>query len=89
MLYIESPGDVGYSLTSGLEDDIKVDDDIVAKGNFNALLSFYVKFPLYKKRVLYISGESYARIYIPMLAYEIIKYSKIKKENILKQPYLK
>ena len=73
MLYIESPGEVGYSyITSGHEDDIKVDDDIVAKDNFNALLSFCVKFPEYKNRDLYISGESYAGIYIPMLAYEII-----------------
>ena len=82
MLYIESPGEVGYSyITSGLEDDIKVDDDIVAKDNFNALLSFYVKFPEYKNRDLYISGESYAGIYIPMLAYEIINYNKNIPEN--------
>ena len=68
VLYIESPGDVGYSyIDSGLDDDIKVDDDIVAKNNLNAILSFFLKFPEYKNRDFYISGESYAGIYIPML----------------------
>ena len=34
MLYIESPGEVGYSyINSELDEDIKVDDDIVAKDN--------------------------------------------------------
>ena len=68
VLYIESPGDVGYSyIDSGLDDDIKVDDDIVAKNNLNAILNFFLKFPEYKNRDFYISGESYAGIYIPML----------------------
>ena len=77
MLYIESPGNVGYSyIISGLENDLKIDDDIAAKDNLNALLSFFLKFPEYKNRDFYISGESYSGIYIPMLAYEIINYNK-------------
>ena len=82
MLYIESPGEVGYSfINSGLDEDIKVDDDIVAKDNLNALLSFFTKFPEYKEKDFYISGESYAGIYIPMLALEIINYNKNLPEN--------
>lgn len=70
MLYIGSPGNVGYSyINSGLENDLKMDDDIVAKVNLNALY-FYLKFPEYKNRDSYISGESYSGIYIPILAYE-------------------
>lgn len=82
MLYIESPGNVGYSyINSGLQNDIKIDDDIAAKDNLNALLSFYLKFPEFKNRDFYISGESYAGIYIPMLALEIINYNKIEIEK--------
>ena len=40
-----------------------------------ALLDFYQKFPSLKEKDLYISGESYAGIYIPMLAYEILHYN--------------
>ncbi len=68
VLYIESPGDVGYSyIDSGFDDDIKVDDDIVAKNNLNAILNFFLKFPEYKNRDFYIKRESYAGIYIPIL----------------------
>ena len=42
MLYIESPGEVGFSLiNSGLDSDLKINDDIAAKENLNALLSFF------------------------------------------------
>ncbi len=68
VLYIESPGDVGYSyIDSGFDDDIKVDDDIVAKNNLNAILNFFLKFPEYKNRDFYIKRESYSGIYIPIL----------------------
>ena len=82
MLYIESPGEVGFSfINSNLDSDLEINDDITAKENFNALLSFFLKFPEYKGREFYISGESYAGVYIPMLAYEIINYNKLVPED--------
>jgi len=78
MQYIESPADVGFSyLHTESYSDFYFNDDIVAKDNLLALLSFFSKFPEYKGREFYISGESYAGIYIPMLAYEIINYNKL------------
>ena len=82
MLYIESPGGVGYSyINSSLEEDMMINDDITAKDNLNALLSFYKKFPEYQKKDFFLSGESYAGIYIPTLAIEIINYNKNVPEN--------
>jgi carboxypeptidase C (cathepsin A) len=77
MLYIESPGGVGFSyIDSKLDYDLEIDDEIAAKDNLNALLSFFKKFPSYKGRDFYISGESYAGIYVPTLAYEVLQYNK-------------
>ena len=77
MLYIESPGGVGYSfINSSSEEDNIINDDIAAKDNLNALLSFFKKFPEYQKKDFYISGESYAGVYIPTLSIEIINYNK-------------
>jgi carboxypeptidase C (cathepsin A) len=76
MLYIESPGEVGFSyIDSGSGNEV-VNDDNTAKDNMNALLSFFIKFPEFKGRDFYISGESYAGVYIPLLALEIINYNK-------------
>ena len=77
MLYIESPGDVGYSyIDSKLDYDLEISDDIASQDNLNALLDFFKKFPSFKGRDFYISGESYAGIYVPTLAYRVIEYNK-------------
>ena len=77
MLYIESPGGVGFSyIDSKLDYELEINDDIAAKDNLNALLDFFKKFPSFKGRDFYISGESYAGIYVPTLAYEVIMYNK-------------
>ena len=82
MLYIESPGNVGFSyIDSEMEYEKRANDDITANDNFNALMDFFKKFPSYKGRDFYISGESYAGIYIPTLAYKIIMYNKEAKES--------
>ena len=82
MLYIESPGNVGFSyIDSEMEYEKKASDNSTANDNFNALMDFFKKFPSYKGRDFYISGESYAGIYIPTLAYKIVMYNKGVKES--------
>ena len=77
MLYIESPGGVGFSyIDSKLDYELEINDDIAAKDNLNALLDFFKKFPSFKGRDFYISGESYAGIYVPTLANQVILYNK-------------
>ena len=85
MLYIESPGGVGFSyIDSKYDYELEINDDIAAEDNLKAVLDFFSKFPSFKGRDFYISGESYAGIYIPMLAYKIIMYNKqvIKSQQI-------
>ena len=70
VLFIEQPAGVGYSWAN-TTDDMKFNDLISSRDNLIALKHFYVKFPEYKGRDLYISGESYAGIYVPYLAFRI------------------
>ena len=69
MLYIEMPAGVGYSYYNEVGDHDYTDMG-VAKDNLSAFLYFFeFKFPELKGNDLYISGESYAGIYVPYLAW--------------------
>lgn len=75
MLYIESPAGVGFSYYTE-EDDYNYTDAGVAQENMKALIYFLVfKFPELQTNDLYLSGESYAGIYVPTLAYAINDYN--------------
>lgn len=47
-------------------------DELAAQNSFRALQTFFQKYPGLLKRDLYLTGESYAGIYIPTLAREIL-----------------
>lgn len=67
VLYIESPGGVGFS-TCGTTLDCTYNDDSSADDNAVAVKYFYeTLFPEYLGNPLFISGESYAGIYVPYL----------------------
>ncbi|CAD8136180.1 unnamed protein product [Paramecium pentaurelia] len=70
MLYLESPAKVGYSYG-----DADVNDDTVAIQNLRALVDFFERFPEYQTKDFFIAGESYAGIYIPLLANQILKHN--------------
>lgn len=75
MLYIEAPAGVGYSFCLDKYECTNFNDDNSAYDNLLALLYFFEeKFPERKHNPLYLSGESYAGIYVPYLAYELDKY---------------
>jgi len=68
VLYIESPSGVGYSIMGDAE-DIAHTDMSSSRDAFKALQEFYEKFPEFKNNSLFISGESYAGLYVPYLAW--------------------
>ena len=77
MIYLESPGNVGFSkIDSELEEELYCDDEITAQENFEALQDFFRKFSTLRQNDFYISGESYAGIYIPRLVKKIVDYNK-------------
>ena len=71
VLYLESPVGVGYSYSENKT--IHNSDDSTAEDNYLALQKFYEKFPHFTYNSFYITGESYAGVYIPMLAINIFK----------------
>ena len=70
MLWLESPAGVGWSV-AGTDADLDTNDVIQSQDALHALYSWYAKFPEFKKNKLFVSGESYAGIYVPYLSYQI------------------
>lgn len=75
MLYLETPAGVGFSYSANNSFYDSVDDEITARDNLEFLQNWVTKFPEYKQRDLFITGESYAGHYVPQLANLILKSS--------------
>ncbi|KAF5746382.1 serine carboxypeptidase-like 45 [Tripterygium wilfordii] len=80
MLYLETPIGVGFSYSTDTSSYESVNDNITARDNMVFLQNWFLKFPQYRNRSLYITGESYAGHYIPQLADLILQFNK--KENL-------
>ncbi|KAI5393257.1 serine carboxypeptidase-like 42 isoform X2 [Lathyrus oleraceus] len=74
LLFLESPAGVGWSY-SNTTSDYNIGDVSTANDSLLFLLKWYEKFPTYKSRELYLTGESYAGHYIPQLANAILDYN--------------
>ncbi|CAL5206076.1 unnamed protein product [Lathyrus oleraceus] len=74
LLFLESPAGVGWSY-SNTTSDYNIGDVSTANDSLLFLLKWYEKFPTYKSRELYLTGESYAGHYIPQLAKAILDYN--------------
>ncbi|GMH72032.1 hypothetical protein TrST_g2554 [Triparma strigata] len=71
-LYIEAPVGVGFSYSTAGKADYNCTDDTTADDNLAALHSFYEKFPQFMENDLFITGESYAGVYVPTLAENVL-----------------
>ncbi|TYH01786.1 hypothetical protein ES288_A09G087500v1 [Gossypium darwinii] len=68
LLFVESPVGVGFSYTNTTSDLTKLDDAFVAEDVYMFLVEWLQRFPHFKTRDFFISGESYAGHYVPQLA---------------------
>ncbi|KAG8371670.1 hypothetical protein BUALT_Bualt13G0112400 [Buddleja alternifolia] len=72
IIYLDSPAGVGFSY-SGNESDYKTGDLKTASDSHIFLLKWFELYPEFQSNPFYITGESYAGIYVPTLAYEVAK----------------
>uniref|UniRef100_A0A915M806 Carboxypeptidase n=1 Tax=Meloidogyne javanica TaxID=6303 RepID=A0A915M806_MELJA len=90
VVFIESPAGVGFSYAT--DGNVATNDNIAADDNYLAIKQFFKKYPKFLKNDIYITGESYAGIYLPMLTSLIVKgMSKFKinlKGLAIGNPYL-
>ncbi|ONK68947.1 uncharacterized protein A4U43_C05F17700 [Asparagus officinalis] len=76
ILFVDSPAGVGFSYSNNTNDVLSNGDERTAKDSFNFLQKWFKRFPQYKGRDFYLSGESYAGHYVPQLAQVIVRSQK-------------
>uniref|UniRef100_A0A7N0TIF6 Carboxypeptidase n=1 Tax=Kalanchoe fedtschenkoi TaxID=63787 RepID=A0A7N0TIF6_KALFE len=77
IIYLESPAGVGFSYSGDASFYSHTNDEMTAKDNLAFLRRWFLEFPQYENRDLFIAGESYAGHYVPQLA-QLIVESKTK-----------
>ncbi|XP_028766238.1 serine carboxypeptidase-like 45 [Neltuma alba] len=77
MLYLEAPIGVGFSYAK--DGSYTVDDNETARDNLMFLKLWFNKFPQYRRRDFFLTGESYAGHYVPQLAKLMIDLNKKEK----------
>jgi carboxypeptidase C (cathepsin A) len=87
MIYLEAPVGVGFSYHT-LDRDYAVNDNSTAAMNYMGLKRFFENFQEYKNNPLYLSGESYAGIYIPTLAEQVLWGRDAQDPDIWSKPWL-
>ncbi|CAL2234227.1 unnamed protein product [Prunus armeniaca] len=76
VLFLESPAGVGFSYSNTTSDYENVGDKRTAQDSYKFLINWLERFPQYKTRDFFMTGESYAGHYIPQLASTILQHNK-------------
>ncbi|CAI9765556.1 unnamed protein product [Fraxinus pennsylvanica] len=82
VLFLESPAGVGFSY-SNTSSDYVTGDSKTAADSYTFLVNWLERFPEYKTRDFYITGESYAGHYVPQLADLILENNKITNKTVI------
>uniref|UniRef100_A0A1J3IGU3 Carboxypeptidase n=1 Tax=Noccaea caerulescens TaxID=107243 RepID=A0A1J3IGU3_NOCCA len=72
IIYLDSPVGVGFSYSNN-KSDYETGDMKTALDSHAFLLKWFQMFPEFQSNPFYISGESYAGVYVPTLATEVVK----------------
>ncbi|EPS71160.1 hypothetical protein M569_03591, partial [Genlisea aurea] len=81
VLFVDSPVGVGFSYSNTSSDLLNNGDKRTASENLEFLLGWFNRFPQYKERDFFISGESYAGHYVPQLSEAIVKHNLEKNQQ--------
>ncbi|XP_073222805.1 serine carboxypeptidase-like 20 [Cicer arietinum] len=71
IIYLDSPAGVGFSYSKNVS-DYKTGDIQTAYDSHNFLLKWFELYPEFQANPLFLSGESYAGVYVPTLANQIV-----------------
>ncbi|XP_010251666.1 PREDICTED: serine carboxypeptidase-like 20 [Nelumbo nucifera] len=82
IIYLESPAGVGFSYSKN-ESDYKTGDLKTASDTHTFLLKWFGQYPEFLSNPFFIAGESYAGVYVPTLASEVVKGINSGSEPIL------
>nr|CAB3457275.1 unnamed protein product [Digitaria exilis] len=83
VIFLESPAGVGFSYSNTSSDYDESGDSKTAEDAFIFLVNWLERFPEYKNRAFYISGESYAGHYVPQLAATILSHNMFHNRTII------
>ncbi|KAI5665727.1 hypothetical protein M9H77_15580 [Catharanthus roseus] len=83
LLFLETPAGVGFSYSNRSSDLLDTGDRRTAEDSLQFLLRWMDRFPRYKNRDVYLTGESYAGHYVPQLAKAIVDYNAKSKTHII------
>lgn len=72
IIYLDSPAGVGFSYSKNKSDYV-TGDLKTASDTHTFLLKWFEKYPEFVANPFFISGESYAGVYVPTLASEVVK----------------
>ncbi|KAL5840074.1 hypothetical protein ACOSQ3_012741 [Xanthoceras sorbifolium] len=76
LLFLDSPVGVGFSYSNTSSDLLNNGDKRTAEDSLEFLLKWFERFPQYKGRDFYITGESYAGHYVPQLSQVIVRHNR-------------
>ncbi|KDP26877.1 hypothetical protein JCGZ_18035 [Jatropha curcas] len=82
IIYLDSPCGVGLSYSKNTS-KYTTDDFKTAADTHTFLLKWFELYPEFLSNPFYISGESYAGIYVPTLAHEVVKGIKAAQKPII------
>ncbi|XP_047049506.1 serine carboxypeptidase 1-like [Lolium rigidum] len=83
VIFLESPAGVGFSYSNTSSDYNLSGDERTADDAYVFLVKWLERFPEYKGRAFYISGESFAGHYVPELAATILLHNTYNNRTIV------
>ncbi|XP_047937684.1 serine carboxypeptidase 1-like [Salvia hispanica] len=82
VVFLESPAGVGFSYSNRSSDYVTGDSKMAADA-YTFLVNWLERFPEYKTRDFYITGESYAGHYVPQLADLVLQNNKVTNQTVI------